>query len=140
MNRNYYRKSTLRDLISSGIYINLLTDDKETFRVVPTLSSVALQYFCIYNKDSESEESRMIAKILRRLLTTEPSFDDKVMDGKPFEIFHANCELLYYALQENGKNVNLRNIYGLPGENWKEIEIKKKYNCNGKRLPIVTMK
>jgi len=57
-------KSILRDLISSGIYINSLTDEEETFRVIPTLSAVTFQYFCIYNKDSKSEETRIIAKIL----------------------------------------------------------------------------
>ncbi|POG73797.1 hypothetical protein GLOIN_2v1772162 [Rhizophagus irregularis DAOM 181602=DAOM 197198] len=116
-------KSNLRDLISSGIYINSLTDEGEIFSVIPTLSPVSLQYFCIYNKDSESEEITAIAKILRRLLTTESSFDEEVMDGKPFEKFHTNWELLYRALQENGKNVSLRNIYDLPDENWKKIEI-----------------
>ncbi|CAG8642045.1 1081_t:CDS:2, partial [Dentiscutata heterogama] len=69
---------TLRDLISSGIYINSLTDIEEAFAA---------------------------AKISRDLLTTEYSFDDEVMDGKPFERFHANWELLYRALRNDGKEV-----------------------------------
>src|SRR2546429_4888877 len=94
------------------------------FKVIPISSPVALQYFCISNKNSASEDVRTIAKILRCLLTTEPSFDDEVMDGKPFERFHANWELLYRVIQENGKNVSLHNIYGLPDNKGREkIEI-----------------
>ncbi|CAG8564490.1 12800_t:CDS:2 [Funneliformis mosseae] len=93
-------KSTLRGLISSGIYINSLTKNVEIFKVIPTLSPIALQYFCISNKDNTSEDAGIVANILRRLLTTESSFDNEVLDGKPFEMFHTNWELLYRALQK----------------------------------------
>ncbi|RIB11364.1 hypothetical protein C2G38_2042753 [Gigaspora rosea] len=78
---------TLRDLISSGIYINSLTDIEEVFEVVPTLSPVSLQYFCISLKKNANDDARTVAKILRDLLTTEYSFDDEVMDGNRLKDF-----------------------------------------------------
>ncbi|CAG8829370.1 27933_t:CDS:2, partial [Gigaspora margarita] len=102
---------TLRDLISSGIYINSLTDNNETFKVIPTLSPVGLQYFCMFSKNDVNDDAKTVAKILRELLTTEYSFDDEVMDGKPFERFHANWELLYRALRDDEKEISLCEIY-----------------------------
>ncbi|CAB5121290.1 unnamed protein product [Rhizophagus irregularis] len=75
-------------LISSGTYINLLTEKSEAQFVIPTLLPISLQYFCLNNKDDGDAQTATI--ILQKLLTMESSFDDEVMDGKPFERFHAN--------------------------------------------------
>ena len=61
------RTLTLRDLISSGIYINSLTDNNETFNVIPTLSPVGLQYFCMINKNNENDDVKTVTKILQDL-------------------------------------------------------------------------
>jgi hypothetical protein len=79
--------------------------------VIPTLSPVSLQYFCLNNKDDD--DAPIATNIIQSLLTTESSFDDEVMDGKPFEKFHANWELLYRVLCENRKEISLHKIYGL---------------------------
>ncbi|KAF0351281.1 hypothetical protein F8M41_015383 [Gigaspora margarita] len=117
---------TLRDLISSGIYINSLTDNNEIFNVIPTLSPVGLQYFCMFSKNDVNDDAKTVAKILRDLLTTEYSFDDEVMDGKPFERFHANWELLYRALRDDEKEISLCEIYGLLNIDQPKIKIKRK--------------
>ncbi|CAG8570192.1 40706_t:CDS:2 [Gigaspora margarita] len=117
---------TLRELISSGIYINSLTDKNETFNVIPTLSPVSLQYFCMFNKNDVNDDAKTVAKILRDLLTTEYSFDDEVMDGKPFERFHANWELLYRALRDERKEMSLYEIYGLEHIDQPKIELGRK--------------
>ncbi|EXX71602.1 hypothetical protein RirG_076980 [Rhizophagus irregularis DAOM 197198w] len=75
-------------LISSRTYINLLTEKSEAQFVIPTLLPISLQYFCLNNKDDGDAQTATI--ILQKLLTMESSFDDEVMDGKPFERFHAN--------------------------------------------------
>ncbi|RHZ53390.1 hypothetical protein Glove_442g7 [Diversispora epigaea] len=123
---NTWRTYTLRDLISTGIYINSLTDDDEALNVIPTLSPVGLQYFCIFNKNNTNNDVKTVTKILRDLLTTEYSFDDEVMDGKPFERFHANWELLYRVLRDEGMKISLCMIYGLPDIDQPEIELRHK--------------
>ncbi|RIB18704.1 hypothetical protein C2G38_2036671 [Gigaspora rosea] len=121
--------STLRDLISSGIYINSLTDNSEILYVTPTLSPVSLQYFCMFSKNKVNDvndDAKTVAKILRDLLTTEYSFDDEVMDGKPFERFHANWELLYRALRDDEKEVSLCKIYGFLNIDQPKIKLRRK--------------
>ncbi|RIB18707.1 hypothetical protein C2G38_2245604, partial [Gigaspora rosea] len=120
--------STLRDLISSGIYINSLTDNSENLKVIPTLSPVSLQYFCMFSQNGFdiNDDAKTVAKILRDLLTTEYSFDDEVMDGRLFERFHANWELLYRALRDDGKEVSLYEIYGLLNIDQPKIKIRQK--------------
>ncbi|CAJ0845300.1 8105_t:CDS:2 [Entrophospora sp. SA101] len=108
-------------LVSSGDYINSLTEKSEAQFVIPTLSPVSLQYFCLNNEDDG--DAKIATKIIQRLLTTESSFDDEVMDGRPFERFHANWELLYRVLRENGKKISLHEIYGLSDRDKEEIEI-----------------
>ena len=108
-------------LISSGVYINSLTEKSEAQFVIPTLSPVSLHYFCLNNKDDG--DAPTATDILQNLLTTESSFYEEVMDGKPFEKFHANWELLYRVLRENGKKISLHEIYGLSDKGKKEIEI-----------------
>ncbi|CAG8773698.1 8348_t:CDS:1, partial [Racocetra persica] len=46
---------------------------------------------------------KTVAKILRDLLTTEYSFDNEVMDRKPFKKFHTNWGLLYHVLHDDEK-------------------------------------
>ncbi|CAG8490398.1 15119_t:CDS:1 [Racocetra fulgida] len=103
---------TLRDLISSGIYINSLTAKDEAIYIIPTLSLVGLQYFCLFNQ-STNDDANTVTKILRELLTMEYSFDDEVMDEKPFERFYANWKLLYCALCNEEKKISLYKIYDL---------------------------
>ena len=114
-------------LISSGTYINLLTEKSEAQFVIPTLSPVSLQYFCLNNK--EDGDAKIATKIIQSLLTTESSFNDEVMDGRPFERFHANWELLYRVLRENGKKISLHEIYGL-SEGEIEIQLQRKIIAN----------
>ncbi|RHZ53525.1 hypothetical protein Glove_441g114 [Diversispora epigaea] len=123
---NTWRTYTLRDLISTGIYINSLTDGDEVFNVIPTLSPVGLRYFCISHKNNTNNDVKTVTKILRDLLTTEYSFDDEVMDGKPFERFYANWELLYRVLRGEGMKISLCMIYGLPYIDQPEIELRHK--------------
>lgn len=108
-------------LISSGVYINSLTEKNEAEFVIPTLSPVSLQYFC--SKNNDDGDAKIATKIIQNLLTTESSFDDEVMDEKPFERFHANWELLYRVLRENGKKISLHEIYGLSDRGEKKFEI-----------------
>ncbi|CAG8669537.1 10445_t:CDS:2, partial [Gigaspora rosea] len=88
---------TLRDIISLGIYINSLTNDVETFRVIPTLSLVGLQHFAYSIKT--------------------PTMMQK---------FHANWELLYRALHNEKKEISLYEIYGLKNVDQPKIELGRK--------------
>ncbi|CAB4428888.1 unnamed protein product [Rhizophagus irregularis] len=53
-------------LISSGTYINLLTEKSEAQFVIPTLSPISLQYFCLNNKDDG--DAQTATNILQKLL------------------------------------------------------------------------
>ncbi|CAG8727872.1 6195_t:CDS:2 [Rhizophagus irregularis] len=88
-------KKSVSTLISSKVYINSLTKKSEAEYVIPTLSAVSLQL---------------------------PTYDE-VMDENPFERFHANWELLYSMLLENGKVISLCKIYGLSDKGQEKIEI-----------------
>ena len=50
------------------------------------------------------------------------------MNGKPFERFHGNWELLYRELRINKENTNvdLNSIYGFPKESGIEIKLRQK--------------
>ncbi|CAI2184850.1 9182_t:CDS:1 [Funneliformis geosporum] len=108
-------------LISFRVYVNSLTEKSEAQFVIFILSPVSLQYFCLNNNDGG--DTQTITNILQSLLTIESSFDDEVMDGKPFESFHANWELLYRVLHENGKKISLHKIYSLSDKGQEKIEI-----------------
>ncbi|CAG8600278.1 644_t:CDS:2 [Racocetra fulgida] len=127
--------STLRDLIFSRIYINSLTDNNETFNIIPTLLPVSLQYFCMFSKNDVNDNAKTVAKILRDLLTTEYFFDNKVMDEKPFERFHANWELLYCALRDDEKEVNLYKIY-VEDTGYIAINIEYKFSYPGRIIKL----
>ncbi|KAF0409379.1 hypothetical protein F8M41_008359 [Gigaspora margarita] len=106
----------LSDVILSKIYINSLTSDNKTFRAIPTLSLVGLQYFCFFNRNTDND-AKVVTKILQELLIIEYSFDDEVIDRKPFERFYANWELLYCALHNERKEIGFYKIYGLQNIN-----------------------
>jgi hypothetical protein len=114
-------KLSVSALISSGVYINSLTDKSEAQFVIPTLSPVSIQYFCLNNKDDG--DAITATDILQRLLMTESSFDNEAMDGKPFERFHANWELLYRVLRKKGEKTSHHKIYGLSDKGHEKIEI-----------------
>ncbi|GBB84621.1 hypothetical protein RclHR1_01120009 [Rhizophagus clarus] len=93
--------STLKDLISFGMYVNSLTSVNETLNVDTTLSLIALQHFYASSKVKQSEDASAISMILKRLLDEEFLFEQEVLDGKLFKRFHRNWELLYRELRKN---------------------------------------
>src|SRR5436305_105130 len=105
---------SVKDLISTGIYINSVTEHDNVTNVIPTLTLVSLYYFCI--KNSEDGNAKTVAKILQDILTLEDYFDSRSNDGKAFESFHMNRELLYRTLHDDGMEINLPEIYGLNQE------------------------
>jgi hypothetical protein len=76
-------------------------------------SLVSLNYFC--GTRHESEKEKRIAKILRNILLLEDYFDFKSNDGKAFEEFHMNWELLYRVLHDE-TTISLPEIYGFQQE------------------------
>ncbi|GBC00031.1 hypothetical protein RclHR1_37100001, partial [Rhizophagus clarus] len=99
----------VKDLITSGVYINTLTNFEDATQVIPTLTLVSLYYFCTKNEDRDdavcaknengddefrTKNENAVAKILKNIFHTEDYFDTGSNDGKAFEKFHMNWELL----------------------------------------------
>ncbi|CAB4441815.1 unnamed protein product [Rhizophagus irregularis] len=114
---------SIKDLISTGIYINSVTEQSNVTSVIPTLTLVSLYYFCMTN--SEDGDAKTVAKTLKNILLLEDYFDFRSNDGKAFESFHMNWELLYRTLHDDGMEINLPEIYGLDQEGVK-IKIQRK--------------
>ncbi|GES92830.1 hypothetical protein GLOIN_2v1783590 [Rhizophagus clarus] len=116
----------VKDLITSGVYINSLTNIEDSTQVIPTLNLVGLYYFCTKNK--VVGDAKAVAEILKNIFHTEDYFDTGSNDGKAFEKFHMNWELLYRALQDSTEEKNeadLHEIYGLPSQGVKIITQRK---------------
>ncbi|EXX78505.1 hypothetical protein RirG_014350 [Rhizophagus irregularis DAOM 197198w] len=83
-------------------------------------------------KAVEGDDAKTVARILKNLFHVEDHFDLKSNDGKAFEKFHMNLELLYRALHHRNKDdhedrteMGLHEIYGLclPNQS-KEVKIR----------------
>ncbi|GET62012.1 hypothetical protein RIR_jg12171.t1 [Rhizophagus irregularis DAOM 181602=DAOM 197198] len=124
------KELSVKDLITSGVYINSVTNQDDVNEVIPTLTLVSLYYFCM--KTVEGDDAKTVARILKNLFHVEDHFDLKSNDGKAFEKFHMNLELLYRALHHRNKDdhedrteMGLHEIYGLclPNQS-KEVKIR----------------
>ncbi|GES76038.1 hypothetical protein GLOIN_2v1783590 [Rhizophagus clarus] len=119
------KELSVKDLITSGIYINSVTEDTTNLKVIPTLSLVSLYYFSMTN--DEDGNAKTVAKMLKDIFLVEDYFDLKSNDGKTFEMFHMRWELLYRALHhKDGMEMDLHEIYGLPSRKGIKIGIQRK--------------
>jgi hypothetical protein len=115
------KELSVKKLVASGTYINSVTKQDNAVNIIPTLTPVSLYYFCVTN--NEDGKAKIIAKILKDILLLEDYFDFRSNDGKAFEEFHMNWELLYRVLHDE-KAISLPEIYGLCQEGEEGVKIK----------------